>query len=119
MSDARKARPWGASPRRRGGADGQRTVGLGEYATDTGEERLLIGRGGPNGIDRLYDLPAETGRGGRRYFVDCGFDSHVELAAVCRLYLDDARRIGDSPMSRAAIDRIIDAALERPREAIS
>jgi hypothetical protein len=118
-SNAIKARPHGASPVRRPGVDCQQAVVLGAYLTAAGEERLLLGRGDLDGIDRLYDLPAETESGGHRYFVDSGFDSDVELAAVCRLYLEDARRTGDSPMSRSAIDRIIGAALERPREAIS
>lgn len=58
-------------------------------------------------------------RRGRSYFVEAGFDSKAELAIFRRRYVEDAERIGDSPMSKAAIDRIVEAAQERPREAIS
>lgn len=100
--------------------DKSRSVELGRYNTARGEERILVGRRGADGVVRLFDLLIAGGRRrGRSYFVEAGFDSKRELAVFRKLYLEDAERIGDSPMSKAAIDRIIDASLERPREAIS
>lgn len=100
--------------------DRPRTVELGRYVTARGEERILAGRRGADQVVRLFDLSAgANGKRGRSYFVEAGFDSKAELAVFRKLYLEDAERIGDSPMSKAAIDRIIDASLERPREAIS
>jgi len=85
------------------------TVELGRYVTARGEERLLVGRRGEDGVVRLYDVPMAGDRlRGRSYFVEAGFDSRPELAIFRRRYLEDAERIGDSPMSPAAIDRIID-----------
>lgn len=96
------------------------SVELGRYFTVRGEERILVGRRGADRVVRLFDLPMAGDRmRGRSYFVEAGFDSKAELAIFRKRYLEDAERIGDSPMSKAAIDRIVDASLERPREAIS
>jgi len=100
--------------------DRAQTVELGRYFTARGEQRILVGRRGADRVVRLFDLPTAGDRmRGRSYFVEAGFDSKAELAIFRKRYLEDAERIGDSPMSKAAIDRIVDASLERPREAIS
>ena len=84
------------------------TVELGRYVTARGEERLLVGRRGEDGIVRLHDVPMPGDRlRGRTYFVEAGFESRAELAIFRRRYLEDAERIGDSPMSPAAIERIV------------
>lgn len=100
--------------------DESRSVELGRYFTASGEQRILVGRRGADQVVRIFDLPMAGDRlRGRGYFVEAGFDSKAELAIFRKRYLEDAERIGDSPMSRAAIDRIVDASLERAREAIS
>ena len=84
------------------------TVELGRYYTARGEERLLVGRRGEDGVIRLFDLPMPGDRlRGRSYFVEAGFDSKAELAVFRRRYLEDAESLGDSPMSKAGIDRIV------------
>jgi hypothetical protein len=84
------------------------TVELGRYVTARGEERMLVGRRGRDGLIRLFDLPRPGDRSrGRSYFVEAGFDSKAELAIFRRRYLEDADVLGDSPMSPAAIDRIV------------
>ena len=101
-------------------SDKFQSVELGRYFTARGEQRILVGRRGADEVVRLFDLPTAGDRmRGRSYFVEAGFDSKAELAIFRKRYLEDAERIGDSPMSKAAIDRIVDASLERPREAIS
>jgi hypothetical protein len=91
------------------------TVELGRYFTARGEERLLVGRRGEDGVVRLFDVANAGDRHrGRSYFVEAGFDSKAELAIFRRRYLEDAEVIGDSPMSRAAIERIV-----APRESTS
>lgn len=100
--------------------DKSRSVELGRYFTARGEPRILVGRRGADQVVRLFDLPMAGDRmRGRSYFVEAGFDSKAELAIFRKRYLEDAERIGDSPMSKTAIDRIVDASLERPRQAIS
>lgn len=85
------------------------TVELGRYATSRGEERMLVGRRSRDGVIWLFDLPMPGDRRrGRGYFVEAGFDSKAELAIFRRRYLEDAEVLGDSPMSRVAIDRIVD-----------
>ena len=84
------------------------TVELGRYWTALGEERLLVGRRDADGIVRLFDVPNAGDRHrGRSYFVEAGFESKAELAIFRRRYLEDAESLGDSPMSKAAIDRIV------------
>ena len=84
------------------------TVELGRYYTARGEERLLVGRRGEDGAVRVFDVPNAGDRHrGRSYFVDAGFGSKAELAIFRKRYLEDAELIGDSPMSRSAIDRIV------------
>jgi hypothetical protein len=86
------------------------TVELARYFTARGEERLLVGRRDEDGVVRLFDVPNAGARHrGRTYFVEAGFDSKAELAIFRRRYLEDAEQIGDSPMSPAAIDRIVAA----------
>jgi hypothetical protein len=85
------------------------TVELGRYLTARGEERQLVARRGEDGVVCLYDVPTPSDRlRGRSYFVEAGFESKAELAIFRRRYLEDAEVLGDSPMSRAAIDRIVD-----------
>jgi hypothetical protein len=84
------------------------TVELGRYWTTRGEERLLVGRRGADGVVRVFDVPNAGDRHrGRSYFVEAGFESKVELAIFRKRYLEDAEDLGDSPMSEAAIDRIV------------
>lgn len=84
------------------------TVELGRYFTARGGERQLVGRRGGDGVIRLFDLPMPGDRmRGRSYFVEAGFESKAELAIFRRRYLEDAEELGDSPMSPAAIDRIV------------
>lgn len=85
-----------------------RTVELGRYFTARGEERLLVGRRGEDDVVRVFDIPNAGDRHrGRSYFVEAGFESKRELAIFRRRYLEDAESLGDSPMSKAAIDRIV------------
>ncbi|MQA76495.1 MAG: hypothetical protein GEU88_19595 [Solirubrobacterales bacterium] len=96
------------------------TVELGRYFTARGEERLLVGRRGDDGVVRIFDVPNAGDRlRGRSYFVEAGFESKAELAVFRRRYLEDAERIGDSPMSRRAIERIVAKTDGRARKAIS
>lgn len=97
----------------------RRNLELGRYMTAGGITRALVARRGSDGVLRLFDLALTGGAGARGYFVEAGLDSKAELSALRRLYLADAKRIGESPMSRAAIDRVIDAAMDPIREAIS
>ena len=84
------------------------TVELGRYYTARGEERLLVARRGEDDVVRVSDIPNAGDRHrGRSYFVEAGFDSKAELAIFRRRYLEDAESLGDSPMSKAAIDRIV------------
>lgn len=84
------------------------TVELGRYWTARGEERLLVGRRDNDGIVRVFDVPnADDRHRGRSYFVEAGFESKAELAIFRKRYLEDAEELGDSPMSEAAIDRIV------------
>ena len=86
------------------------TVELGRYETARGEERMLVGRRDDDGVVRLFDRPMPGGRlRGRSYFVEAGFESKAELAIFRRRYLEDAESLGDSPMSRTAVDRIVDS----------
>lgn len=83
-------------------------VELGRYWTAHGEERLLVGRRSDDGIVQAFDVPnADDRHRGRSYFVEAGFESKAELAIFRKRYLDDAQSLGDSPMSQAAIDRIV------------
>ena len=85
-----------------------RTVELGRYFTARGEERLLVGRRGEDDVVRVFDIPNAGDRHrGRSYFVEAGFESKAELAVFRRRYLEDAESLGDSPMSKTAIDRIV------------
>ena len=84
------------------------TVELGRYYTARGEERLLVARRGTDDVIRLFDMPsAGDRRRGRSYFVEAGFESKAELAIFRLRYLADAESLGDSPMSKTAIDRIV------------
>jgi len=85
------------------------TVELGRYVTARGEERMLVGRRGEDGVVRLFDVPMPGDhRRGRSYFVEAGFASKAELAIFRRRYLEDAEALGESPMSTAAIDRLVE-----------
>jgi len=89
-------------------------VELGRYFTARGEERMLVGRRGEDAVVRLFDVPSPGDRlRGRSYFVEAGFESKAELAVFRRRYLEDAVWIGDSPMSRKAIELLVEASLER------
>jgi hypothetical protein len=84
------------------------TVELGRYWTARGEERLLVARRGEDDIVRVFDIPNAGDRlRGHSYFVEAGFETKSELAIFRRRYLEDAESLGDSPMSKAAIDRIV------------
>jgi hypothetical protein len=79
---------------------------LGRYAVP-GEARVLVGRR-IEGKVFVYDYPND-GRG-RRYFVESGFESKVELAVLISHYRRHAERLGVCPMSREASDRAVELA---------
>jgi hypothetical protein len=93
----------------------QQTVELARYVTDLREQRILAARRGADEIVRVYDLPVD-GRG-RSYAVEQGFESWGELAMLVRDYKDQAERLGDCPMSRRALRRLVE--IERLQEALS
>ncbi len=76
---------------------------LGQYALSD-EARVLIGRL-IEGVLHVFDLPRD--RGGRRYFVEAGFESDRELAVLLADYRRQAKRLGVCPMSREAIGRAL------------
>jgi len=77
-------------------------VELGRYATSEGP-RVLVGRR-IDGVVHVYDLPER--RGGRRYFVESGFESCAELAVLVADYRRQAERIGACPMSPTGLEHI-------------
>jgi hypothetical protein len=77
-------------------------VELGRYQTDTGP-RALLGRR-IEGVVHVYDFA--VGDPGRAYFVEAGFESKAELAALVADYLRQARLLGDCPMGRDGLDHI-------------
>ena len=91
------------------------TVELARYVTDLREQRILAARRGADEIVRVYDLPVD-GRG-RSYDVERGFESWGELAMLIRDYTRQAKRLGDCPMSRRALRRLVE--LGRRPEALS
>ena len=91
------------------------TVELARYVTDLREQRLLAARRGPDDVVRVYDLPVD-GRG-RSYTVEQGFESWSELATLVRDYTCQAARLGDCPMSRRALRRLVE--IQHRREALS
>jgi hypothetical protein len=82
------------------------TVELARYVTDLREQRIVAARRGPDDIVRVYDLPVD-GRG-RSYTVEQGFESWRELAMLVRDYAGQAARLGDCPMSRRALRRLVE-----------
>lgn len=93
----------------------QRTVELGRYVTASGEERLLAGRRGADGVVRIYDLAVNPA--GHMYRVDEGFGSWAEVAALRRDYLEQAKRLGDCPM-RPGVGRAV-IEIERKERSVS
>ena len=77
---------------------------LGHY-TVPDEGRVLVGRRIENEV-YVYDYP-ESGNG-RRYFVEKGFDSKVELALLIADYRRRAKRLGACPMSREGTERALE-----------
>jgi hypothetical protein len=69
-------------------------VELGRYQTPS-ETRVLVGRR-IDGIVHVYDFA--LGDPGRAYFVEAGFTSKAELAALVADYLHNARTLGASPI---------------------
>ena len=78
---------------------------LGHY-TVSDEARVLVGRR-IEGEVLAYDYPGDGH--GRRYFVESGFESKVELAVLLADYRRQAQRLGACPMSRDATDDENDA----------
>jgi len=74
---------------------------LGRYSVPD-ESRVLVGRRIENEV-YVYDYP--EGDEGRRYFVEKGFESKIELAVLLADYRRQSERLGACPMSRAAIER--------------
>lgn len=68
---------------------------LGRY-TASEEERVLVGRR-IEGKVYVYDYPSDGP--GRPYFVESGFESKAELAALLADYRRQAERLGACPMS--------------------
>jgi hypothetical protein len=77
-------------------------VELGRYEAETGT-RALVGRR-VDGIVHIYDFAVEQPN--RAYFVEAGFESKAELAALVADYLRQARLLGACPMGRAGLDQI-------------
>jgi hypothetical protein len=74
---------------------------LGQY-TLSDEARVLVGRL-IEGVLHVFDHPRDGG--GRRYFVEAGFESDRELAVLLADYRRQAKRVGACPMSSEAIGR--------------
>jgi hypothetical protein len=77
-------------------------VELGRYETPTGT-RALVGRR-IDGVVHVYDFA--VGDPARAYFVEAGFESKTELAALVADYLRQARLLGACPMGRDGLDHI-------------
>ncbi len=77
---------------------------LGHYSVPD-ESRVLVGRRIEQTV-YVYDYP--EGGNGRRYFVEKGFGSKVELAALIADYRRRAERLGACPMSREGTDRTLE-----------
>ena len=63
---------------------------------------MLVGRRIAGKV-HVYDHPRASD--GRRYFVDAGFRSVVELAVLVSHYRRHATLLGTCPMTREAIDK--------------
>lgn len=77
---------------------------LGRYSVPD-ETRVLVGRRIENEV-YVYDYP--EGVEGRRYFVEKGFESKVELALLIADYRRRAQRLGACPMSREGTERALE-----------
>jgi hypothetical protein len=77
---------------------------LGHYSVPH-ESRVLVGRRIENEV-YVYDYP--EGSNGRRYFVEKGFESKVELAVLIADYRRRAKRLGACPMSREGTERALE-----------
>jgi hypothetical protein len=77
---------------------------LGRYSVPD-ESRVLVGRRIDDTV-YVYDYP-ERGEG-RRYFVEKGFESKVELALLIADYRRRAKRLGACPMSREGTERALE-----------
>jgi hypothetical protein len=77
---------------------------LGRYSVPD-ESRVLVGRRIENEV-YVYDYP--EGGDGRRYFVEKGFESKVELAVLIADYRRRAKRLGACPMSREGTERALE-----------
>jgi hypothetical protein len=84
-------------------------VELGRYETEAGI-RVLVGRR-VDGEVRVLDCPA-PGTPGRSYFVEAGFESKAELAMLVADYRREGERLGVSPMSREALEELVEASKE-------
>lgn len=58
---------------------------------------------------RVFDLPnvGDRHRGRSYYYLKAGFESKAEPAIFRGRYLEDAESLGGSPMSQAAMDRVV------------
>jgi hypothetical protein len=83
---------------------------LARYTVDEGE-RVLVGRR-VDGVVHVLDWPLRGG--GRRYHVESGFESKAELAVLVAEYRRFAERLGACPMSRASIERALEAPCAGP-----
>jgi hypothetical protein len=81
------------------------TFELERYVTDQGERRVLAAHLVGAETATVYDL-ALNGRG-RRYIVEPAVSSIDEVDALRRDYLEQAAALGDCPMSRRAIVRML------------
>jgi hypothetical protein len=86
-------------------------VELGRYETESGT-RALVGRR-IDGIVHIYDFA--IGQPSRAYFVEAGFESKAELAAVVADYLSQARLLRASPMGRRGLEHIAGGPNQPPR----
>lgn len=84
-------------------------VELGRYETEHGT-RVLVGQR-VDGEVQITDRPLPH-RPGRPYFVDADIESKVELAGLVADYRRQAERFGCCPMSREAIDQLIEDSKE-------
>lgn len=86
-------------------------VELGRYETETGS-RALVGRR-IDGIVHIYDFAVDDP--GRAYFVEAGFESKAELAALVADYLRQGRLLGTCPMGKRGLEQIAGGPNRPPR----
>jgi hypothetical protein len=85
-------------------------VELGRYEIEAGT-RVLVGRR-IDGVVHVYDFAVD--RPSRAYFVEAGFETCAELAALVADYRALAERIDACPMGPGGLDEIVNG----PKQAV-